>query len=90
MLRKKPGHHVVVEVGEVAHHPECSELKLSNGNLKVLEPQEEAREHVRIVRSGRGAEPLTVTTVSPEGLKALWRRLRVEVGNVIPGADVEV
>jgi len=75
LLEEQTGGHVVVEVGKVVHHPECGELRRSDGtSLTGLTPQGMEKGRVKILGSKRGGRPLTVMNISQEGLDAILEK----------------
>jgi hypothetical protein len=67
----------VVEVGKVVHHPECGELRRSDGtSLSGLTHQGMEKGRVKILGSQGGGRPLTVTTISQKGLRAILEKAK--------------
>jgi len=85
LLGEQTGHHVVVEIGNVVHHPECGNLRRGNGtSLRGLTPRGAEKGRVRILGGKGGGQPLTVMAVSPEKLRALLEKAKGGGHNLYP------
>ena len=63
--------HIVVEIGKVVHHPECGELRKDGTRFTGLTPQEMEKGRVKILKRKHGGRPLTITTITQEGIHAI-------------------